>query len=180
MQSPIQILDKSFKIYIEEKQILEKITTLGKIISEEYKDKNPILVSILNGSFMFTSDLMKSITIPCEVSFVKLASYHGTQSTGEVKTVMGLENNIQGRHVMVIEDIIDTGNTLAAFLPQLEKLNPASISLVCLISKPKALKQPIQIDKTCFEIPNDFIVGYGLDYDGYGRNLRDIYILAES
>ena len=113
-------------------------------------------------------------------SFVKLASYHGTQSTGLVQTMMGLENDIKDRHVLVIEDIIDTGNTLAAFLPQLEKLNPASISLVCLISKPKALKQPIQIDKTCFEIPNDFIVGYGLDYDGYGRNLRDIYILAES
>lgn len=175
----IQILDKTFKPYIKEVDILKKVDELGAALSAQYRDKNPLLISILNGSFMFTSDLMKSMTIPCEVSFVKLASYHGTQSTGKVNTVIGMEKDIKGRAVLIIEDIIDTGNTLAAFLPTLASYQPASVAVISLISKPKALQHPIKIDQTCFEIPNDFIVGYGLDYDGYGRNLRDIYILSE-
>lgn len=177
--SQIQILDKQFTPYIKEQDILKKVNELGAELSSLYAGKNPLLISILNGSFMFTSDLMKAMDIPCEVSFIKLASYHGTQSSGVVNTVIGMEKEIKNRTVLVIEDIIDTGNTLAAFLPTLSALEPASVSVISLISKPKALKHPIKIDKTCFEIPNDFIVGYGLDYDGYGRNLRDIYILSE-
>lgn len=174
---PIQLLDKKFVPYIEEKEILRRIQLLAAEINESHANKNPLLISVLNGSFMFTSDLMKQLNIPCEVCFVKLASYSGTQSTGAVRTAIGLETDITNRHLIVLEDIIDTGNTLAAFLPTLQAKNPASLQTICLISKPDALQQPIVIDKTCFEIPNDFIVGYGLDYDGYGRNLKDIYIL---
>lgn len=175
----IQILDKTFKPYIKEADILKKVEELGALLSDQYRDRNPLLISILNGSFMFTSDLMKLLTIPCEVSFVKLASYHGTQSTGQVNTIIGMEKDIKGRAVLIIEDIIDTGNTLAAFLPTLAAFEPASVEVISLISKPKALKHPIKIAQTCFEIPNDFIVGYGLDYDGYGRNLRDIFVISE-
>lgn len=177
---PIQILDKQFVLYIEEKEILRRIGLLANTLNAEYADKNPLFVSVLNGSFMFTADLMKQLTISCEVCFVKLASYSGTHSTGQVKTAIGLDTDIINRHVIVLEDIIDTGNTLAAFLPTLQAKNPASLKTICLISKPEALQQPIQIDSTCFEIPNDFIVGYGLDYDGYGRNLKDIYVLHTS
>ena len=174
----VKILDKTFELYIEESEILRRITILGNELNEEFSDKSPLLISVLNGAFMFTSDLMKTLNFPCEVSFVKLASYDGISSTGAVKTILGLELNIQNRDVILIEDIIDTGNTLAAFIPILKEKNPKSIKLISLISKPKALKHPIHIDRTCFEIPNDFIVGYGLDYDGYGRNLRDIYVIT--
>lgn len=171
----ITVKDKQFSPYITFAEIQSKIAVMAAQINSDLKDKNPLFVSILNGSFMFTADLLKEITIPCEISFVKLASYHGTQSSGDVKTVIGLDSNISGRNVVILEDIIDTGNTLAAFLPNLKNLNPASVALAALLVKPNALQHPITIDYTCFEIPNDFIVGYGLDYDGYGRNLKDIY-----
>jgi hypoxanthine phosphoribosyltransferase len=172
---PIQILDKQFEPYIDNAEISNRIAILGEKLSKDFDGKNPLLISILNGSFMFTADLMKTLTIPCEVSFIKLASYHGTESTGVIQTMIGLDREIEGRHVIIVEDIVDTGNTLAAFIPTLEKHLPASVTLATLLYKPNALKNDIKIDHHCFEIPNDFIVGYGLDYDGYGRNLKDIY-----
>ena len=134
-------------------------------------------MSILNGSFLFTADLFKQITIEAEVSFIKLASYKGTSSTGNVITAIGLDVNVKDRHIIILEDIIDTGKTLHHYLPQLESLQPASVKIAVLLDKKEALQYPVKVDYACFEIPNKFVVGYGLDYDGLGRNSKDIYQL---
>lgn len=142
-------------------------------------DKNPLLLAVLNGSFMFAADLMRDITIPCEISFVKLASYQGTTSTGEIKEVIGLNEDIAGRTVIIVEDIVDTGATMKRMIETLGTRNPESIHICTLLLKPDKLRVPLDIAYTAIEIPNDFILGYGLDYDQQGRNLRDIYTLVE-
>ena len=171
----IKVKDKYFKPYIPYSRIEEKIKILAAELNKDYKGKNPLFLSILNGSFIFAADLFKEIKFDCTISFVKIASYKGTSSSGNVISLIGLEENIRDRHVIVLEDIVDTGKTLSDLLPSLQNQNPASLKIASLLVKPEALKHDVPIDYFCFNIPNDFIVGYGLDYDGYGRNLRDIY-----
>ena len=148
-------------------------------INKDYSDKNPLFIAILNGSFIFASDLFKKINIPAEISFIKLASYQGTKSTGNVITAIGLETDLYDRNVIVLEDIIDTGKTLSAFLPQLEHQQPKSLKVCTLLHKKEATQYPVTIDYLGFEIPNLFVVGYGLDYNGYGRNLDQIMQIDE-
>ena len=173
----IQVLDKTFEPYLKEAAIQEKITELAVQLNQDYAGKRPLFLSVLNGSFLFTADLFKQITIEAEVSFIKLASYKGTSSTGNVITAIGLDINVKDRHIIILEDIIDTGKTLHHYLPQLESMQPASVKIAVLLNKKEALIYPVQIDYACFDIPNKFVVGYGLDYDGLGRNNRDIYQL---
>jgi hypoxanthine phosphoribosyltransferase len=173
----IKVLDKEFVPYLLEKEIQEKITALAVQLNKDYAGKRPIFLSILNGSFLFTADLFKQITIEAEVCFIKLASYKGMSSSGNVITAIGLEANVSGRDIIILEDIIDTGKTLHHYLPQLLSSSPASVKIAVLLNKKEALQFPVQIDYTCFEIPNKFVVGYGLDYDGLGRNSKDIYQL---
>ena len=173
----IQVLDKEFVPYLVEKEIQEKITELANQLNKDYAGKKPIFLSILNGSFLFTADLFKQITIEAEVCFIKLASYKGMTSSGNIITAIGLEANVSGRDIIILEDIIDTGKTLHHYLPQLLSSSPASVKIAVLLNKKEALQFPVQIDYTCFEIPNKFVVGYGLDYDGLGRNSKDIYQL---
>jgi hypoxanthine phosphoribosyltransferase len=175
--STIQVLDKTFEPYLKEAAIQEKITELAGQLNQDYAGKCPLFLSILNGAFLFTADLFKQITIEAEVSFIKLASYKGTSSTGNVITAIGLDINVKDRHIIILEDIIDTGKTLHHYLPQLESMQPASVKIAVLLNKKEALQYPVQVDYTCFDIPNKFVVGYGLDYDGLGRNSKDIYQL---
>lgn len=175
--SSIKVLDKEFEPYLSEESIQEKITALAQQLNKEYEGKRPIFLSILNGSFLFTADLFKQITIEAEVCFIKLASYKGTTSSGNVITAIGLDANVNGRDIIIVEDIIDTGKTLHHFLPQLESSQPASIKIAVLLNKKEALAYPVKVDYACFEIPNKFVVGYGLDYDGLGRNTKAIYQL---
>jgi hypoxanthine phosphoribosyltransferase len=175
--SNITVLDKEFVPYISEAEIQEKISALAQQLNKEYEGKKPIFLSILNGSFLFTADLFKQITIDVEVCFIKLASYKGTTSSGNVVTAIGLDANISGRDIIILEDIIDTGKTLHHFLPQLASNQPASIKIAVLLNKTEALAYPVKVDYACFDIPNKFVVGYGLDYDGLGRNTKAIYQL---
>jgi hypoxanthine phosphoribosyltransferase len=175
----VQVRDKQFEPYLSEAAILEKVKGLAVQLNKDYEGKKPLLIAILNGSFIFAADLFRHITIDAEISFIKLASYKGTRSSGHVITAIGLDTDVTGRHVIVIEDIIDTGKTLTAFLPQLYNQQPASLKIAVLLHKPEATIYPIPIDYCCFSIPNKFVVGYGLDYDGFGRNLPEIYQLHE-
>jgi len=175
--STIQVLDKTFEPYLKEAAIQEKITELAGQLNKDYAGMRPLFLSILNGSFLFTSDLFKQITIEAEVSFIKLASYKGTSSTGNVITAIGLDTNVKDRHIVILEDIIDTGKTLHHYLPQLDSMQPASVKIAVLLNKKEALQYPVKVDYACFDIPNKFVVGYGLDYDGLGRNSKDIYQL---
>lgn len=177
--SEIQVIDKKFKPYISADRISERIKELAKEINIEYEGKRPIFIAILNGSFMFASDLFKDINIDAEICFIKLASYKGTRSSGNVITSIGLDEPLKDRHVVIIEDIVDTGNTLHQFLPQLYNQQPASLKIASLLHKPAALKFPIVIDYLGFEVPDIFLLGFGLDYDGLGRNLAEIYQLVE-
>jgi len=174
-----QILDKSFKPYLTQSNLEEAIERIANQINQDYSDKNPLFIAILNGSFIFASDLFKKINIPAEISFIKLASYQGTKSTGNVITAIGLETDLYDRNVIVLEDIIDTGKTLSAFLPQLEHQQPKSLKVCALLHKKEATQYPVTIDYLGFEIPNLFVVGYGLDYNGYGRNLDQIMQIDE-
>ena len=173
----IKVLDKEFVPYLSEAEIQEKIKILAAQLSKDYAGKKPIFLSILNGSFLFTADLFKQITIEAEVCFIKLASYKGMTSSGNVITAIGLESNVTDRHIIIMEDIIDTGKTLHHYLPQLASSSPASIKIAVLLNKKEARQYPVDIDYSCFDIPNKFVVGYGLDYDGLGRNSKDIYQL---
>lgn len=175
----VQVKDKTFCVSIPETEILERVNRMGAQISQELEGERPLLLSVLNGSFMFAADLVRSITIPCEISFVRMASYCGTESTGNVKQLIGLNEDIEGRTVVVVEDIIDSGLTMKELLAILQAKHPKRILIAALLVKPGNLKVELDIPYCCFEIPNDFIVGYGLDYDGYGRNLRDIYTVTE-
>lgn len=178
--SNITLFNKTFEPYLPESLIQEKIKELGEIISKEYEGKKPLFIGVLNGSFMFAADLFKQITIEAEICFIKLASYKGTKSTGNVITAIGLDTDIRDRHLILLEDIIDTGKTMNEFIPQLYHQQPASIKMAVLLHKPDATVYPVQIDYCCFSIPDRFVLGYGLDYDGFGRNLKEIYQLKES
>ena len=175
----IQLNDKKFTPYLTVSQIDEQIQRLGAELNKDYEGKRPLFIAILNGSFMFASDLFKALTIECEIYFIKLASYKGTKSTGQVITSIGLDATLTDRHVIIIEDIVDTGKTLHEFLPQLINQQPASLKIAALLHKPDALAYPVKIDYLGFNVPNKFLLGYGLDYDGYGRNLKEIYKLVE-
>ena len=177
--SIVQIKDKRFKTFISEDEIQQRDKAIADRINHDMEGKKPLLLAVLNGSFVFAADLMRHITIPCEISFVKLASYEGTVSTGKVVEVMGLNEDITGRDVIIVEDIVDTGKTMERMLDTLGTRNPNSLHICTLLLKPEKLKIPLNIEYAAMEIPNDFIVGYGLDYDQEGRNLRDIYTLVE-
>lgn len=175
----ITVKDKKFAISIPAEQLQARIAEVGAQLSKDLADKNPLFVAVLNGSFMFAADLMRHITIPCEISFVRFASYVGMESTGTVKELIGLSEKLEGRTVVIVEDIIDSGLTMQQLIENLRRQNPGSLHIASLLVKPEKLTVPLTIDYTCFEIPNDFIVGYGLDYDGYGRNLPAIYTVME-
>ncbi|HKK67341.1 MAG TPA: hypoxanthine phosphoribosyltransferase [Bacteroidales bacterium] len=171
----IRILDKQFIVYLKEEDIKSRIEEMAKQMDKDYEGKHPVFVGILNGCFMFSSDLFKSLEMECKISFLKLASYEGTRSTGKVRQLIGLNEDIKDRPVIILEDIVDTGITIEHIIKQLQAYDPADIKIATLLFKPEAYQKTIPIDYTGFEIPNKFIVGYGLDYDGYGRNLRHIY-----
>ncbi|MDO4159146.1 MAG: hypoxanthine phosphoribosyltransferase [Prevotellaceae bacterium] len=175
----IKIHDKMFKTSYPESEILERIKVVADRINKDMEGKNPIFLAVLNGSFIFAADLMRMLTIPCEISFVKLASYQGTMSTGKIKEVIGINEDLTGRTVIIVEDIVESGLTMKRMIDSLGTRNPESIHICTLLLKPEKLKVKLDIEYTVMEIPNDFIVGYGLDYDQQGRNLRDIYTLVE-
>ena len=175
----VQILDRVFTISLHSDEINKHIKRVAEQINRDLEGKNPIFMSVLNGSFMFTADLMKHITIPCEVSFVKLASYQGVASTGTIKEVIGINEDLSNRTVVIVEDIVDTGLTMQRLLESVGTRMPKDIYIATLLLKPDKLKVNLKIDYVAFEIPNDFIVGYGLDYEGYGRNLPNIYTVVD-
>ena len=173
----IQIKDKMFTVSIKEQDILKEVTRVANEINRDLAGKNPLFLSVLNGSFMFTADLLKRITIPCEISFVKLASYQGVSSTGVIKEVIGINEDLTDRTVVIVEDIVDTGLTMQRLLDTLGTRGPREIP--SLLVKPDKLKVDLNIEYVAMNIPNDFIVGYGLDYDGFGRNYPDIYTVVD-
>lgn len=175
----IQIKDKRFKVSIKEQDIQREVIRVANEINRDLEGKNPLFLSVLNGSFMFTADLLKYITIPCEISFVKLASYQGISSTGTIKEVIGINEDIAGRTIVILEDIVDTGLTMQRLLETLGTRGPEEIHIASLLVKPDKLKVKLDIRYVAMEIPNDFIVGYGLDYDGFGRNYPDIYTVVD-
>lgn len=175
----VTVKDKQFSLSISAQRLQKRVAEVAAQISSDLAGKNPLFLAVLNGSFMYAADLMRNITIPCEVAFVRFSSYEGMESTGKVKEVMGLTENIAGRTVVVVEDIIDSGLTMQQLLSNLRKKNPAEIRVASLLVKPENVEVDLDIAYTCFEIPNDFIVGYGLDYDGYGRNLPAIYTVMD-
>ena len=177
--SIVKIKDLTFKTFIPESEIQQRVKAVAEKINKDLDGKNPLLLAVLNGSFIFAADLMRNITIPCEISFVKLASYQGTTSTGKIKEVIGLNEDLTGRTVVIVEDIVDTGFTMKRMIETLGTRHPASIHICSLLVKPDKLQVPLNIEYAAIEIPNDFIVGYGLDYDQQGRQLRDIYTIVD-
>jgi hypoxanthine phosphoribosyltransferase len=176
--SEVRVHDKTFRPFISRETIQMRIAELGKEIDRDFHGKVPLFIAILNGSFVFASDLFRTLSIEAEISFIKLASYKGTSSTGNVITAIGMDENLKDRHVIILEDIIDTGKTLHAFLPEIKDRDPASLKIATFLSKPDALQHPVPADYVGFEIPNKFVLGYGLDYDGLGRNLPELYELV--
>ncbi len=177
--STIKLYDKLFEVSITREEIENEVKRVAAEINRDYKGKRPLLLGVLNGSFMFASDLMKNLDIECEISFVKLSSYQGTTTTGKVREVLGINESIAGRDIIIIEDIVDTGITMQSMRESLGTREPASISIASLILKPARLKVPVDVKYSAFTIPDRFIVGYGLDYDNLGRNLPDIYEAVE-
>ena len=175
----IDIKDKTFETSITEEEIQQRVRAVAEKMNNDLKGKNPLLLGVLNGSFIFAADLMRMLTIDCEISFVEMSSYEGTSSTGNVKKLVGLKENIEGRTIVIVEDIVDTGLTMEQMIKYLKEFKPAEIHICTLLLKPENLKRKLDIEYVAMEIPNDFIVGYGLDYDGLGRNLRDIYVVKE-
>ena len=176
----IQIKDKKFTVSIKEQDILKEVTRVANEINRDLAGKNPLFLSVLNGSFMFAADLFKVLELTdAEISFLKLASYEGTTSSGELKQLIGLNENIKGRTVVVLEDIVDSGHTITDVVRQIEEKGAKEVKVATLLFKPAALKTEVKLDYVGLEIPNDFIVGYGLDYDRRGRNLKDIYTLVK-
>jgi len=176
----VQVRDKLFEKSIDAETIDGIVQKLAKAINRDYAGENPLFVCLLNGSFVFAADLLRKITIPCQVTFVKVASYKGTSSTGEVHQLIGLSEDIAGRHIIIVEDIVNTGITMDFSLKELKKHHPADIRLACFFFKKEAFRMSFPIDYLGMSIPNEFIVGYGLDYDGFGRNLPDIYKIVKS
>ncbi len=177
--STIQIKDKSFTTFLPEEKILKEVARVADEINRDLDGRRPLFLSVLNGSFMFAADLMKRVTIPSEISFVKMASYQGTESTGKVKELIGLNTSIKGRTVVIVEDIVDTGRTMVEMLKKLQAYEPAEIRIATLLVKPGKLEVDLKLDYVAMSIPDDFIVGYGLDYDELGRNYRDIYTVVK-
>ncbi len=172
----IQIHDKDFEILLENDMICKRTRLIGIQLNVDYETRCPIFIGVLNGSFLFMADLLKEITISCEVGFIRIASYDGTESTGQIQEAFGLPNDLHDRDIIIVEDIVDTGFTLKYILEKVQAQKPASVSVCSLLFKPAALKDPIEeLIYVGFEIPNEFVVGYGLDYNGLGRNLKDIY-----
>ena len=174
----VQVNDKTFRISIPEADIKKRVKAVAEQINHDMDGKNPLLLGVLNGAFIFAADLMREITIPCEISFVKLASYQGTTSTGKVTEVLGINEDLTGRHVIIVEDIVDTGLTMKRMVETLGTRNPASVSICALMVKPDKLQVELDLKYVAMRIPNEFIVGYGLDYNQAGRGLKDIYVLA--
>ena len=175
----IQVHDKKFTPYLTVSQIEEQIKRIAGEINREYTGKRPLFIAILNGSFMFAADLFKELTVEAEICFIKLASYKGTRSTGRVLTSIGLDVSLKDRHVIIVEDIVDTGRTLHFFHNHLQEQGPASITTVAFLRKPSAIEFPVPVEYVGFDIENKFVVGYGLDYDGLGRNIPGVYQLIE-
>ncbi|MDP4262198.1 MAG: hypoxanthine phosphoribosyltransferase [Bacteroidota bacterium] len=173
----IKVHDKSFETYLSEETILQRVKEIAGDINKDYAGKRPLFIAILNGSFMFASDMFKQLTIEAELCFIKLASYKGLKSSGSVVTSIGLEDDLFDKEVVIVEDIVDTGKTLYNFLPKLLHQQPKSLKIAALLHKPEATEYPLELNYIGFRIPNKFVVGYGLDYDGLGRNLKEIYQL---
>jgi hypoxanthine phosphoribosyltransferase len=177
--STVIVNNKEFGLSIPAPEIDAAVQKVADSINADYAGKNPLFLAILNGSFMFAADLLRKITIPCEISFVKFASYSGTSTTLKVKELIGINEEVRSRHVIIVEDIVDTGITINLLLKALKSWEPADVRIACFCHKPDAFKKKFRIDYIGMSIPNDFIVGYGLDYDGYGRNLPDIYKIVK-
>lgn len=177
LMETIQVKDKRFAVSIPEEKIKAEVKRVAEEINRDYEGKEPVFLAVLNGSFIFAADLLREVTLPCEISFVRLASYQGVSTTGEIREIMGLSMDITGRPVIIVEDIVDTGLTMAHMLDTLKKHNPASIDICTLLLKPGKLQVNLDVRYCAMRIPNDFIVGYGLDYDGFGRNTKEIYTL---
>ncbi len=175
----ITVLDKDFRLFKSKSEIAEAIKVISTEINNDLKGKKPLFLGVLNGCFMFAADLLKEIDLECEISFVKVASYKGMKSTGEVNQLIGLDRAVDGRDVVVIEDIVDTGNTIEVIVDLLTKAGCNSIKIATLLLKPDAYTKSIPIDYVAMEIPNAFVLGYGLDYDGFGRNLSELYVLKD-
>lgn len=175
----IKVKDKTFKVSIPEEEILKQVARVAADINRDYEGQSPIFLAVLNGSFMFAADLIREITLQSEIHFVKLSSYQGTQTTGTVHDVIGLNIDVTGRPIIIVEDIVESGLTISHMIETLKAKNPKSIDICTLFFKPEKLKMPLDIRYCAFQIPNDFILGYGLDYDQLGRGLRDIYTLVE-
>ena len=173
----MKIYDKEFIPFIDAGKIQQKVIELGNTISEDYKSKKPLFIGVLNGSFMFAADLFKALHIPAEISFIKVSSYLDLASTGDVKQLLGLNEPIFKRNIILLEDIVDSGKTISTLIETLTDLGPSSIEIATLLLKPDALERKVQVKYVGFEIPNEFVVGYGLDYNGLGRNLNELYQL---
>lgn len=171
----MQIKDVQFKKFISKSKVQQQVKSLAEKINVDYKDKLPVFLPILNGSFMFAADLVKQMDMPCKVSFVKVSSYAGTASSGQLKTLIGLEESLFNQDIIIIEDIVDTGLTLQRIIEELKSLGTRSVEVVALLRKQMAREKMIDVKYIGFEIENEFVLGYGLDYDGFGRNLEDIY-----
>ncbi|GHT17137.1 hypoxanthine phosphoribosyltransferase [Bacteroidia bacterium] len=174
----IRIKDKNFRLSIAENDVLQAVKNVAEQMNNDLKDDNPLFICVLNGAFMFAADLMKFVNFPCEITFIKLSSYEGLYSTGAVKEIMGLNESVVGRNVVIVEDIVDTGVTMERILESLSSKGVKSVKIATFLQKPDALQRNITVNYVGIKIPNEFIVGYGLDYDGYGRNLREIYTVV--
>ena len=175
----ITIHDKTFTPFISQETIENRIAELAKQINSDYEGRKPVFLVVLNGAFLFASELVKNIPLSCEITFIRLSSYSQTESTGKVRQIIGLEEKLTDRDVIIIEDIVDTGLTMHQLLLQIQDLGPSSIAIATLLHKPEAIKKPVDLRYVGFQIPNRFVVGYGLDYDGLGRNLDALYVLPE-
>jgi hypoxanthine phosphoribosyltransferase len=174
----MQIHDLTFQPMVSAQQIADRVTQMGHELKQRLGEHKPLFISILSGAFVFASDLIRAFDAPCEIGFVKLSSYSGTHSSGSIQKIMGLEDELTDRHIIVVEDIVDTGRTLHFFQQYLQEKKPASITTVTLLRKPDAVQFPVVVDLIGFDIPDEFVVGYGLDYDGLGRNLPGIMVKA--
>jgi hypoxanthine phosphoribosyltransferase len=179
VEKKVKVLDKHFDLFISSSKIQEIVGNLAKKLNNDLKGKDVIFLGILNGSFMFASDLYKQIELPSQISFLKLASYQGTSTSGNVKRLIGINEDLLGKTVVVLEDIVDSGITIENIIKQLKGYEPSEVKIATLLFKPAALTVKIKLDYIGLEIPNDFIIGYGLDYNGFGRNLADIYKITE-
>ncbi|MBQ0061456.1 MAG: hypoxanthine phosphoribosyltransferase [Bacteroidaceae bacterium] len=174
----ITVNNKEFRLSIPESEILKQVDRVAQEITNDLDGKNPLFLCVLNGSFMFASDLLKRVNIPAEISFVKMSSYQGTVTTGKVRRLLGVDRDLTGRTVVIVEDIVESGITMVQLLEDLRMQNPAEIKICTLLSKPNKRQVEVKVDYVAMEIPDEFIVGYGLDYDGFGRNLPDIYTIV--